>query len=353
MNPAEYYQNLRKLFPQRVMPIGTDCAVISGISELQKLFPAVYASSTVEINIPVDSYPKKHAEAVTLMNAIFQSPALPEIKKWRDGGTLNPIIEREKHTLKYLLETHHRFDLANAWVKPAVSRIMFHCAFGDMPEAGSWDEELYEAAYVVVNFLDGKFDTESEFLDGLYILNSAIQKRLSLTGAHEKTFLSKFLMFATGHETPANLVCNLLTNHGSWRSGDKVSALVAEAIRFDPPIQCLTRKLARNITIGSCILDAGTTVKLHVGLASRDENAFSWPDAFRIDNRRMDYLPLFFGSPEIGCPGRNVAYIITMRLFEVIRDFMSEIEVADVKWRSTDEVRGISELHISRTASGH
>ena len=101
------------------------------------------------------------------------------------------------------------------------------------------------------------------------------------------------LLLVAGHETTTNLLSNsavVLADHPGARerlanNGELIPAAVEELLRFDSPVQGLSRTLTRNETLHDVHMGAGDTVLLLVGSANRDDLAFPGADQFDIDRK--------------------------------------------------------------------
>lgn len=108
------------------------------------------------------------------------------------------------------------------------------------------------------------------------------------------------LLLVAGHETTTNLLANsVVTLHD--RPLDRrrmatdpsvLSSAIEELLRYDSPVQGLSRTLTRDVSIHGETLLRGQTALLLFGSANRDERAFSQADQFQIDRH----------------PGRQVAF---------------------------------------------
>ncbi|WP_445257320.1 cytochrome P450 [Nocardioides aurantiacus] len=101
------------------------------------------------------------------------------------------------------------------------------------------------------------------------------------------------LLLVAGHETTTNLLSNsavVLADHPGARerlanNGELIPAAVEELLRFDSPVQGLSRTLTRDETLHDVHMGAGDTVLLLFGSANRDDLAFPGADQFDIDRK--------------------------------------------------------------------
>ena len=226
-------------------------------------------------------------------------------------------LRSETNHLRRLVELSYRtcvsIDIMNEWLRPAVSRMMFDLTFGR--DRNIWSCDLYTAAYNLVKFLDGKYQGEDDFMRGMSDLKVTVSEQLGVDWNAPDRMLAAFCRFAVGHETPANIVANIVAHSNGMRTPQ--ARCISEAIRFDPPIQMLSRYLGTSITLDGFRIHAGQKVCIHLGLASRDREAYIDPEAFSAMNT-SEHTSVFFGSPTNGCPGRHTAFDIARCLLDVI-----------------------------------
>jgi cytochrome P450 len=118
------------------------------------------------------------------------------------------------------------------------------------------------------------------------------------------------LLFAAGFETTSNLLTNGLV--ALLENPDQIPALhtspeaaVEELLRYDSPVQLLTRVVWEPATIGGAELDAGDRVVAYLGAGNRDPRRFGDPE--RLDLSRADNAPLSFGGGIHYCLGAPLA----------------------------------------------
>ncbi|MFO0841316.1 MAG: cytochrome P450 [Gemmataceae bacterium] len=121
------------------------------------------------------------------------------------------------------------------------------------------------------------------------------------------------LFLVAGHETTVNLIGNgvlALLRHpeelAKLRADPgKIDNTVEEVLRFDSPVQLLSRFAQQELTIGGQAIPAGQEVLFVLGSGNRDEAAFADPD--RLDIDRQDVRPLSFGGGVHYCIGAPLA----------------------------------------------
>jgi hypothetical protein len=121
-----------------------------------------------------------------------------------------------------------------------------------------------------------------------------------------------FLLNA-GHETTTNLIGNavdlLIRNPDATADlrahPDAIETAVEEFLRMESSNQLGNRRAARDTTLGSVAMPAGTYVHIGIGAANRDPAHFTAPD--RLDIRREPNRHLAFGTGIHACAGMSLA----------------------------------------------
>lgn len=121
------------------------------------------------------------------------------------------------------------------------------------------------------------------------------------------------LLLVAGHETTVNLIGNgtlALLRNPRWMSAlasdpELGGAIVEEALRYDPPVQVVTRIPGAEMRFGDVLLRRGDLAVLMLGAAHRDPDAYPRPDVF--DPTRPDLRHLAFSMGPHFCVGAPLA----------------------------------------------
>jgi cytochrome P450 len=123
-----------------------------------------------------------------------------------------------------------------------------------------------------------------------------------------------FTLWSAGFETTATGIDNAVLalaeqpDHRRWLAGDdkQVRAFVDETLRHDPSVQVAPgiRVAAQDTELSGCKIPAGTHVRLMLGAASRDPEAY--PDPDRFDPGRTGTPALSFGAGIHYCLGAGL-----------------------------------------------
>jgi len=163
------------------------------------------------------------------------------------------------------------------------------------------------------------------------------------------------LLLVAGHETTSNLISNgtvVLAHHPAARERlvadpTLIPQAVEELLRFDSPVQGLSRTLTRNITLHGMPLAEGDNVLLLYGAANRDERAFPNPDTFDID-RPVDNQ-LAFGHGIHFCLGAALARLEARIAFTGLLQRIPQwdVDLTNATRLTSGPIRGYASLPIT------
>jgi pimeloyl-[acyl-carrier protein] synthase len=138
----------------------------------------------------------------------------------------------------------------------------------------------------------------------------------------DELMASTFLLLIAGNETTTRLIANLtlaLDRHPDQRAlliedPGLIPAAVEEGLRWDPPVQTMSRVSAVDTEIGGTAIPRGSLVTMIMAAANRDPLRFADPD--RFDVRRADAANVSFGYGIHFCLGAPLARRETRIAFE-------------------------------------
>src|SRR5919107_4527449 len=143
------------------------------------------------------------------------------------------------------------------------------------------------------------------------------------------------LLFAAGFETTTNLLANglvaLLRNPGQ-EIGDPAVA-VEELLRYDGPVQLVSRVTYEDVDLGGAHVDAGERIVAYLGAGNRDPERFADPE--RLDLGRRDNAPLSFGGGIHYCLGAPLARLEAQIAFPALRERFPGLEIVDAERRNS------------------
>ncbi len=162
-----------------------------------------------------------------------------------------------------------------------------------------------------------------------------------------------FLLFA-GFETTMHLIaggCLALAQHPDQRARlaadpSLVAAAAEEVLRYDAPLQWVTRVTTQPVGIGERVLRPGRIVLLMLGSANRDASQFREPD--RLDLTRRPNPHLSFGGGAHHCLGVLLARAQGAAVFEQLISRCGSIDVAGQPVRRPHQVvRGYARVPLA------
>ena len=156
------------------------------------------------------------------------------------------------------------------------------------------------------------------------------------------------------HETTTNLIGNtVLTLLQNPEQRERLAAepgllanAVEEGLRYESPIQMISRRASEDVRIGAVTVQRGERVAFLVGAANRDPEVFSDPDRFDVTRPEIKHLA-FGGGPHF-CIGAALGRLEGQLAIEsVFRRFPRlRLAKAEVCWRPYPVFRGLRALPV-------
>lgn len=180
--------------------------------------------------------------------------------------------------------------------------------------------------------------------------------------ADEGDKLSDFEIVATcthlltaGHETTINLIAKgtlaLLYNPDVLQMlrshPEMIPMAIDELIRYDTPVQMVTRWAYADIEVGDKLIRRGDSVGIMLGSANRDPARFKNPDV--LDIHRQDNKHSGFGSGIHFCIGSGLARAEGQIALNVLLNRLPELRLADEKidWANNIVFHGPNHLRVA------
>jgi cytochrome P450 len=161
------------------------------------------------------------------------------------------------------------------------------------------------------------------------------------------------LLLVAGHETTVNLIANavlaMLRHPVQWaalgKDPQRVSAVVEETLRYDPPVQLMGRIAAEDITIGDTTVVKGDVMMLLLAAAHRDPAAFDRPGEFDPDREAIRHLG--FGKGPHFCLGAPLARLeAAVALSKVTARFPHARLAGEPQYKPNLTLRGLASLPV-------
>jgi cytochrome P450 len=279
------------------------------------------------------------------------------LDKAADGGRFD-AIEDVAHPLPVAvicrllgvpLEDEPQFSQASALL--AQSLDPFVAFTGDAPQG--FDERL-RAGRWLRNYLreliaKRRSDPGEDLMSGLIHVEESGDQ---LT--EDEIIATCNLLLVAGHETTVNLIANailaMLRRPSRWAAlgaePHRVSAVVEETLRYDPPVQLMGRIAAEDMVIGDTRVAKGDTMMLLLAAAHRDPAAFERPDEFNPDRELIRHLG--FGKGPHFCLGAPLARLeAAVALSAVTARFPHARIDSEPEYKPNLTLRGLSSLTVA------
>jgi cytochrome P450 len=162
-------------------------------------------------------------------------------------------------------------------------------------------------------------------------------------------------LLTAGHETTINLIAKgtlaLLRNPDALKllrsHPELIAGAVEELIRYDSPVQMVSRWAFADVEIGDKLIRRGDSVGLILGSANRDPARFVNPDV--LDIQRQDCKHCGFGSGIHFCLGAALARAEAQIALNVLLNRLPELRLLDekVEWADNIVFHGPKHLRVA------
>ena len=194
-----------------------------------------------------------------------------------------------------------------------------------------------------VSLFDGKTPDGNQLVDALRgvlsLYRSIMSSDLDWPGARcepdtlMQTLSDFILVLVAGHESAAYLLGTILKESSPYggvlqmikRHDTILQSLINEALRFDAPVQLVSRVAIESYSAGSINIRSGDRVYLHLGAANRDPSTYDKPDQFRPERVAPPHLA--FGAGISHCIATHFAVTQSIILLQAISAFSKSINI--------------------------
>ena len=148
----------------------------------------------------------------------------------------------------------------------------------------------------------------------------------------------------------ANAVLALLRHPDQWAAlcddHQRVSAVVEETLRYDPPVQLTSRIAADDMTIGDTSVTKGDAMMLLLAAANRDPAAVDHTGEFDPDRDTIRHLG--FGKGPHFCLGAPLARLeAAVALSRLTARFPNAAMVGEPQYKPNLTLRGMASLAVT------
>jgi len=104
-----------------------------------------------------------------------------------------------------------------------------------------------------------------------------------------------------------------------------VPAVLAEALRWESPVQIVTRETAQAVTLSGVEVPAAESLTLAIGSANRDETRFEAPDRFDLHRAPSEHVA--FGYGKHYCAGSRLAELEARVALEALLERLPDVRL--------------------------
>ena len=104
----------------------------------------------------------------------------------------------------------------------------------------------------------------------------------------------------------------------------RIAALLEETLRWESPVQIITREAVRDVVLSGVTVPSGTDITVGIGSANRDESRF--PDASRFDIDRQGEPHIAFGFGKHYCAGSRFALLEATVAINALLDRLPDLQ---------------------------
>lgn len=208
--------------------------------------------------------------------------------------------------------------------------------------------ELFD--YLALHIDQRRRDPRDDLLTAL-VRAEEHQSRLS----EDEIYSTILVLLIAGNETTTNLIGNGLyallrhpeARRNLWANPSLLPRAIEEMLRYDPPVQMITRGARGDVELIGTRIPDGETVYLMLGAANRDPAHFPDPDAFLLTRGQGKHIS--FGAGPHYCIGAPLARLEATVVFRSLIQRRSQIQLVDEPpvYRQNFNLRGLKSLKVT------
>ena len=350
-DPYPMYQRLQADDPVHHSPLGfwvlTRYAdVIASLRDprLIKEPIAAFVAARFGMTVPpglglsmLDRDPPDHTRLRGLVSKAFTPKALERLR---------PGIQQIVNELLDQVESHGQMDLIDEFAYPLPVNVicdMLGVPVRDHERFKQWGLDIARGLDAIMLPPDSEVGQRSvagrralaEYFRGLIAQRRASPRDDMLSALiaaeeagdtlnEEELLATCILLLVAGHETTVNLIGNgtlaLLRHPAELRRLREAPAIIGTAVeellRFDGPVQFVTRRTTREFALHGRTIPAHANVVVLLGSANRDERRFEGPDRFDVGRDTRGHVAFGFGAHF--CLGASLARLEAKAALEAI-----------------------------------
>lgn len=307
---------------------------------------------------PVQPNPPRHARVRALINRLLTPQA---VERWR------PLVVDIVDMLLDDVASQRRMDVVAELAAPLPMMVigaLLGVPKDDLSRLWRWSDALSALADHGERSLAGAADATAQLRAHLVaelarphdIADVSLIAQLQATGEPidvDDLLHTTATMLAAGNETTQDLIGNGLHALVRWPSALEVMrarpqcivSAVEELLRYDAPVQIVTRFAVRQAELAGHPIEAGEEVQLAIGAANRDPTVFVEPD--RLDVERQENKHVAFGLGAHYCMAAALARLEgQVAIRELVRRAGNLCIAAEPVRRRSAVLRGLKHLLV-------
>ena len=308
--------------------------------------------------------PPRHTRLRLLVTKAFTPKAVESMR---------PFVEEISTSLAKTFRRAMYFDVIRDFAAPIPAYTiakMLCVPQSDMPKFKEWSDDTVLSLDVAIGKEEqAKADqAQSNLLD--YFQELIDERRKNLADdllsdlirseesgdklSHIELLVMCNLLLIAGHETTTNLIGNgflaLIRNREQFEmlreDRSLLKSAVEEFLRYDPPVQRVSRALYRDAKFSGKLLPKGSVATAVIGSANRDPLVFESPNKLNIARKENKHLSFSAGIHY--CLGAQLAKLEAEVAFNCLCDMFKQPRLYDEPvWRKNSNMHGMETLKIA------